>query len=338
MRVQMGSGASKRHQPAEPAAEGIAGPAVQPASKPASKNGEGGTDAADGPHQPAPTDEKPKAVPKRMPKLSKAAFKPPEVDDDIVQHASMLGLNITNEADHEFLWIAERAARDVMRPPWVRLMDEKDGRTYYYNGSTGVSSWKTPYLDQYKKFLVQRRRAKKQAESEAAAVAANAAALGGEGAMKDMLGRAMSGGGGRGAAVEADYHDMDDKVVLMAAGLSSKVTRMMQEHMPRWWGVVEGQGPDRLDMMLNYKLRMSLRSLSALSTSPDPLSASTSPEPRSSPLPRGGGGGGVAGMDGGGGRWWFKAEVRCCQIPSLRACLKLVDKNKWQVPSTPPPP
>jgi len=102
----------------------------------------------------------------KNPGLKKAApkWKPPHMEDDIVQHASMLGLSVTNREDEEFLWIAERAARDLMKPPWVRLLDETTGKTYYFHGVTKESAWTTPYLSQYKKLLRQRRQQKKQAE------------------------------------------------------------------------------------------------------------------------------------------------------------------------------
>jgi len=102
----------------------------------------------------------------KNPVLKKAApkWKPPRMEDDIVQHASMLGLSVTNREDEEFLWIAERAARDLMKPPWVRMLDETTGKTYYFNGVTKESAWTTPYVSQYKKLLRQRRQQKKQAE------------------------------------------------------------------------------------------------------------------------------------------------------------------------------
>lgn len=78
---------------------------------------------------------------KRKAKQAKKAVpKPTQVEADVLQHASQLGLNIANPNDEEFLWIAARAARDIVRPPWVRLLDEIDGRIYYFNGNTQVAA------------------------------------------------------------------------------------------------------------------------------------------------------------------------------------------------------
>jgi hypothetical protein len=76
----------------------------------------------------------------RAKQAKKAVPKPKEVEADVLQLASQLGLNVANPNDEEFLWIAERAARDIVRPPWVRLLDENDGRVYYFNGNTQVTA------------------------------------------------------------------------------------------------------------------------------------------------------------------------------------------------------
>ena len=44
-----------------------------------------------------------------------------------MQAASLLGLNVMRREDEQYLWIAEKAARDVVLPPWVRLIDESTG-------------------------------------------------------------------------------------------------------------------------------------------------------------------------------------------------------------------
>ena len=71
----------------------------------------------------------------------------------------------TWDPDDEFMWIAEKVARDLLRPPWVRMIDEVGGRIFYYNGQTKISTFTTPHLVEYKKLLRQRRQAKRVAEA-----------------------------------------------------------------------------------------------------------------------------------------------------------------------------
>lgn len=157
----MGGGASKSKKlKQEAGTEGLAGEGYAPAAVPPQPG------AKNGPPPAAAADKR--AVPKR----AALKWKPPQMDDDIVQHASMLGLNVLNRDDEEYLWIAERAARDLVKPPWVRLLDEATHRTYYFHGVTKESLWTTPYLNQYKKLLRQRRQHKKQQEAATAAEAA----------------------------------------------------------------------------------------------------------------------------------------------------------------------
>ena len=185
----MGGGASKSKKPRQD--EGEVEQAQPP--EPAERGGadqDGSVNAAGLP-------------PKKGIKVKKPKYIPPAVDADVLQHASQLGLNISNPADEEFLWIAERAARDIVRPPWVRLLDERDGKIYYFNGSTQVSSWTTPYLEQYKKLLRQRRQMKKQADAIAAATAA---------AEADGDAEAVARAKVQGPEKELYWVDMPDKV------------------------------------------------------------------------------------------------------------------------------
>ena len=264
------------------------------------------------------------------------------VDEDIVQHAAMLGLSVVKAEDQEFMWIAERAARDLVRPPWVRLIDEQDGRTYYYNGQTKISSWKTPYLEQYKKLLKQKKQAKKQAAA-AATVTREA-----QGTHDPSFTRTDSAS--RGVVAETLFSDVQDKVVLMAPSLSAAVTRIVQ--MPETWGPMQSGGPDALDWKLNQKQS---RTLKILVQNSDTHSNSGSPVPRSgagspsrslgaaSPISRAGATSPTSGKAQQEGavklsdysttsdaRWWFKAQLRCCQIPSIRACLKVMDSKDWE--------
>ena len=250
----------------------------------------------------------------------------PTWDPDIVQHAAMLGLSVVNPEDDEFMWIAEKAARDLMRPPWVRMIDEADDRVFYYNGSTKISTFTTPHLPEYKKLLRQRRQAKKQAEAAAAEVAQTADAAGGDGNKAPDIARAVS--------AEHVYVESTDHVLVIQAALQQRVTRIVD--MPAIWGAVNEKPPGKLDLKLHNKQLSSLalasrRAEHSAGEEHDGAAAGDQEDAA-------GGGGtpkrGVPGVLAGGvpeaGSWWFRARLRCCQIPSVRACVRVVDRIDWE--------
>ena len=263
---------------------------------------------------------------RRAPKKAPPAPRP-TWDPDIVQHAAMLGLRATNLEDDEFMWIAEKAARDLLRPPWVRMIDEVDGRIFYYNGQTKISTFTTPHLVEYKKLLRQRRQAKRLAEAalskrqaEDAEVAAPEDSAGGDDKAADNV-RTMSTSG---PAVEHMYLESPDQVLIMHPALQQRVTRIVD--MPAIWGAVNEKPPGKLDLKLNN--RQPGRGVfgpagdeAQQAGEGAALAGSVAQRGSSLMLP---------GAEDEGGSWWFQARLRCCQIPSVRASIKVVDRVDWE--------
>ena len=251
----------------------------------------------------------------------------PKWDEDIVQHAAMLGLRATNLEDDEFMWIAEKAARDLLRPPWVRLIDEVDGRIYYYNGQKKISTFTSPHLVEYKKLLRQRREAKRLAEAalskrqaEDAEVAAPEDSAGGDDKAADSV-RTMSTSG---PAVEHMYLESPDQVLIMHPALQQRVTRIVD--MPAIWGAVNEKPPGKLALKLNNKqpgrVFFGPAGDEAQQAGEGAASAGSAAQRGSSLM--------LPGADDEGGSWWFQARLRCCQIPSVRASIKVVDRVDWE--------
>ncbi|CAM9700612.1 unnamed protein product [Pylaiella littoralis] len=99
----------------------------------------------DGNPTPFSTDppEEPKSVPANV-------FK-----QGVREHALMLGMLLP--ADENFLWIAEESLLAPLPEGWVQLKDEQSGHPYYYNQTSGESSWEHPRDGFYKEIYRQKK-------------------------------------------------------------------------------------------------------------------------------------------------------------------------------------
>eukprot|EP00854_Cymbomonas_tetramitiformis_P031079 gene31079-38986_t len=70
---------------------------------------------------------------------TKAAYNPTE--EDIIEYARFLG--ILEEEDAKLLFIAREGIAAPLPPEWKPCQDE-DGEIFYFNFSTGESSWDHP--------------------------------------------------------------------------------------------------------------------------------------------------------------------------------------------------
>ncbi|GFQ78662.1 uncharacterized protein TNCT_463091 [Trichonephila clavata] len=76
-------------------------------------------------------------------------------EDDILQYAKQIGIDLQNEK--HLMWIAEEGLAANVPEPWLILSDEK-GRIFYSNYETGEKSWCHPLDKEYAALVVQERR------------------------------------------------------------------------------------------------------------------------------------------------------------------------------------
>jgi len=117
-------------------------------------------------------------------------------DEEVLEYAKWLGMD--PEKDKELFWIAREGLKAPLPPEWKPCKTQDTEEIYYFNFSTGESSWDHPCDEYYRKVVddnrkkieaarvsteaqkEERRRAKKEAKMLKAAQAAAAAQPGGE--------------------------------------------------------------------------------------------------------------------------------------------------------------
>ncbi|CAM9112685.1 unnamed protein product [Laminaria digitata] len=94
-------------------------------------------------HHDADNPEEPKSVPADV-------FK-----QGIREHAVMMGMLLPE--DEDLLWIAEESLLAPLPEGWVQLKDDQSGHPYYYNQTSGDSSWDHPRDGFYKEIYRQKK-------------------------------------------------------------------------------------------------------------------------------------------------------------------------------------